>query len=162
MKGHRLAVRREEARRRHSPWRRSDALALEEDSPCAMWLRGSRPFPVAVLRQRHQNVAGRAVDVCFATNALGASPGLTCSPSPQKRWSGAGCPKSLQQNAAVGRAPLWSVRSLANHLWASLCAEARGEAWPLKTQLHPLALKAKVRFAAQQAALSAFRKLSTA
>jgi hypothetical protein len=55
------------------------------------------------------------------------------------------------------------VRTLfSNHLWASLCAYARWEALQVKTTLHPFALKAKVRFAAQQAALAAFRKLSTA
>ena len=159
LKGNRLAVRAEHDRR-HTPWTRIDALDLEEDRPCAVWLRGI-DFPVAVLRHRHRNVDGSEADVYFVTNDLGLSgPGLLALY--QKRWSVECYHKSLKQNAAAGRAPLWSVRTLANHLWASLCAYARWEALHLKTTLNHFALKAKVRFAAQQAALATFRNLSTA
>jgi hypothetical protein len=106
-------------------------------------------------------VDGSAVDVFFVTNELSLS-GPDLLALYQKRWSVEPCHKSLKQNAAVGRAPLWSVRTLANHLWASLCAYARREALQIKTRLNHFALKAKVRFAAQQAALAAFRNLSTA
>ena len=159
LKGNRLAVRREQDRRT-TPWQRIDALALEEDRPCAVWLRGL-DFPVAVLRHRHQNVDGSVVDVYFVTNELSLS-GADLLALYQKRWQVECYHKSLKQNAAATRAPLWSVRSLANHLWASLCAYARWEALHLKTTLNHFALKAKVRFAAQQAALAAFRSLSTA
>ena len=159
VKGNRLAVRREEDRRT-TPWTRIDALVLEEDTPCAVWLRGL-DFPVTVLRHRHQNVDGSAVDVYFVTNELGLS-GSDLLALYQKRWSVECYHKSLKQNAAAGRAPLWSVRTLANHLWASLCAYARWEALQLKTKLGHFALRNKVRFAAQQAALTAFRNLSTA
>ena len=159
VKGNRLAVRREEDRRT-TPWTRIDALALEEDRPCAVWLRGL-DFPVAVLRHRHRNVDGSEVDVYFVTNDLSLS-GSDLLGLYQKRWQVECYHKSLKQNAAAARAPLWSVRTLANHLWASLCAYARWEALHMKTRLNHFALKAKIRFAAQQAALTAFRKLSTA
>ena len=158
-KGNRLAVRAEQ-NRRTSAWKRIDALSLEEDRPCAVWLRGI-DFPVAVLRHRHRNVDGSAVDVFFVTNDLSLS-GADLLALYQKRWSVECYHKSLKQNAAATRAPLWSVRTLANHLWASLCAYARWEALHIKTTLNHFALKAKIRFAAQQAALSAFRNLSTA
>ena len=159
VKGNRLAVRREEDRRAQ-PWTRIDALDLEEDRPRAVWLRGVE-FPVAVLRHRHTNVDGSGADVYFVTNELSLS-GPDLLAFYQKRWQVECYHKSLKQNAGAGRAPLWSVRTLSNHLWASLCAYARWEALRLKTRLNHFALKAKVRFAAQQAALSAFRNLSTA
>ena len=159
LKGNRLAVRAAH-NRRTTPWTRIEDLGLEEDTPCAVWLRGI-DFPVAVLRHRHKNVDGSAVDVYFVTNELGLS-GTDLLALYQKRWSVEVYHKSLKQNAALARAPLWSVRTLTNHLWASLCAYARWEALRMKTALNHFALKAKVRFAAQQAALSAFRKLSTA
>ena len=158
-KGNRLAVRAEQ-NRRATPWTRLDALALEEDRPGAVWLRGI-DFPVAVLRHRHQNVDGSGAEVYFVTNALGLS-GQDLLALDQRRWSLECYHKSLEQNAAAARAPLWSVRSLTNQLWASLCAYARWEARHLKTTLNHFALQAKVRFAAQQAALVAFRHLSTA
>ena len=104
---------------------------------------------------------GSAVDVFFVTNELSLS-GSDLLALYEKRWSVECYHKSLKQNAAAGRAPLWSVRTLANHLWASLCAYARWEALHLKTTLNHFALTARVRFAAQQAALAAFRNLSTA
>ena len=159
LKGNRLAVRAEQ-NRRTSPWTRIEELSLEEDTPCAVWLRGVE-FPVAVLRHRHKNVDGSAVDVYFVTNELGLS-GPDLLALYQKRWSVETYHKSLKQNAAVARAPLWSVRTLANHLWASLCAYARWEALQIKTTLNHFALKNKIRFAAQQAALATFRNLSTA
>ena len=159
LKGNRLAVRAEQ-NRRTSAWTRIDALDLEEDCPCAVWLRGVE-FPVAVLRHRHKNVDGSEADVFFVTNELSLS-GADLLALYQKRWQVECYHKSLKQNAAAGRAPLWSVSTLANHLWASLCAYARWEALHLKTRLGHFALKAKVRFAAQQAALATFRNLSTA
>ena len=99
VKGNRLAVRREEDRRT-TPSTRIDALVLEEDTPCAVWLRGL-DFPVAVLRHRHQNVDGSAVDVYFVTNELGLS-GSDLLALYQKRWSVECYHKSLTQNAAAG------------------------------------------------------------
>ena len=159
LKGNRLAVRAPH-HRRTSPWTRIEELSLEEDTPGAVWLRGVE-FPVAVRRHRHRNVDGSAVDVYFVTNELSLS-GTDLLALHQKRWSVERYHKSLKQNAAVARAPLWSVRTLSNHWWASLCAYARWEALQIKTTLNHFALKAKVRFAAQHAALVTFRKLSTA
>ena len=159
LKGNRLAVRAAQTRRTAS-WTRIEDLALEEDTPSAVWLRGI-DFPAAMLRHRHSNVDGSEVDVYFVTNELSLC-GADLLALYQKRWQVECYHKSLKQNAAAGCAPLWSVRTLANHLWVSLCAYARWEALQMKTTLNHFALKAKVRFAAQKAALSAFRKLSTA
>ena len=71
LKGNRLAVGAAQ-NRRTTPWTRIEELGLEEDTPCAVWLRGVE-FPVAVLRHRHKNVDGSAVDVYFVTNELSLS-----------------------------------------------------------------------------------------
>lgn len=135
VKGNRLVVLREEDRRAQ-PWTRIEDLGLEEDRPCAVWLRGV-DFPVAVLRHRHRNVDGSEADVYFVTNELSLS-GPDLLALSQKRWQVECYHKSLKQNAAAGRAPLWSVRALANHLRASLCAYARWEALRLKTKPNQL------------------------
>lgn len=103
VKGNRLAVRAEQ-KRRATLWTRIDTLSLEEDTPCAMWLRGVE-FPVAVLRHCHKNVDGSGVDVYFVTNELSLS-GADLLALYEKRWSVECYYKNFKQNAAAGRAPL--------------------------------------------------------
>lgn len=159
LKGNRLAVPVSEDRRQ-AKWKRLTELGLEEDCACVVWLRGLS-FPVAVLRHRYRNVDGSVVDVFLCTNAVELSAEQILALQ-KRRWSIEVYHKSLKQNAGVARAPLWSVRTLLNHLWASLCAYVRWERLKLRKSLNHFALNAKVRLAAQKRALEAFRDLSTA
>lgn len=159
LKGNRLAVPVDE-NRRQAKWKRLTELGLEEDCARVVWLRGLS-FPVAVVRHRYRNVDGSVVDVFLCTNdvELSAEQILTLQ---KRRWSIEVYHKSLKQNAGAARAPLWSVRTLLNHLWASLCAYVRWERLKLRKNLNHFALKAKIRLAAQKRALEAFRELSNA
>ena len=149
-----------QSRREVRSWQAVGAMALEEERPRRAWLRGVN-FPVALLRHRYTNADGSGALIHLCTNAPELS-GEQILALQKRRWSVEVYHKSLKQNAAAGRAPLWSVRATLNHLWASLCAYVRWERLRLRHHSNHFALKARIRLAAQQSALCAFRALSSA
>ena len=159
LKANRLAIRHGEERRAKA-WTGIGELGLEEGVATKVWLKGLE-FPAAILRHIHRNMDGSEAVIYLCTNDLSLT-GEQILNSYQKRWAVEEYHKSIKQNTALKRAPLWSVRSLLNHVWASLCAYVKLEALSLSKELNQFALKAKIRFAAQQAALQAYLKLSSA
>jgi len=75
----------------------------------------------------------------------------------QKRWGVEEYHKSLKQNAAVAKAPVKTISTQANHLFASICAFIKLERLKINTNLNHFALKTKLYIKATQAA---FRELA--
>jgi hypothetical protein len=87
---------------------------------------------------------------------------LTCSfqqiiTTYQKRWGVEEYHKSLKQNAAVAKAPVKTINTQANHLFASICAFVKLERLKMVAHTNHFALKTKLYLKAMQAA---FKELS--
>jgi len=70
----------------------------------------------------------------------------------QRRWGVEEYHKSLKQNAAVAKAPVKTITTQANHLFANICAFIKLERLKISSNLNHFALKAKLYLKATQAA----------
>ncbi len=70
----------------------------------------------------------------------------------QKRWGVEEYHKSLKQNAAVAKAPVKTITTQANHVFASICAFVKLERLKMVENTNHFALKAKLYIKATQAA----------
>lgn len=70
----------------------------------------------------------------------------------QKRWGVEEYHKSLKQNTAIAKAPLKTMNTQANHLFASICAFIKLERLKIVENTNHFALKAKLYLKATQAA----------
>lgn len=70
----------------------------------------------------------------------------------QKRWGVEEYHKSLKQNAAVAKAPVKTITTQANHLFASICAFVKLERLKVVEKTNHFALKAKLYLSATRAA----------
>lgn len=77
----------------------------------------------------------------------------------QKRWGVEEYHKSLKQNAAVAKAPVKTIITQANHLFASICAFIKLERLKISSNLNHFALKAKLYIKATQAAFQELYQL---
>ena len=82
----------------------------------------------------------------------------------QKRWGveeyhNGAARRSIKQNASVARAPLKTINTQANHLFASLCAYIKLEQLKLGQGMNHFALKAKLYLKATQAAFQELQQL---
>ena len=77
----------------------------------------------------------------------------------QKRWGVEEYHKSLKQNAAIGKAPLKTMDTQANHLFASICAFVKLERLKIVEKTNHFALKAKLYIKATQAAFKELAQL---
>ncbi len=77
----------------------------------------------------------------------------------QKRWGVEEYHKSLKQNAAVAKAPVKTINTQANHLFASICAFIKLERLKIVGNTNHFALKAKLYIKATQAAFHELAQL---
>jgi len=77
----------------------------------------------------------------------------------QKRWSVEEYHKSLKQNTSIGKAPLKTMATQANHLFASICAFVKLERLKIVENLNHFALKTKLLIKATQAAFKELAQL---
>ena len=77
----------------------------------------------------------------------------------QKRWGVEEYHKSLKQNAAVAKAPVKTINTQANHLFASICAFVKLERLKMVEHTNHFALKTKLYIKATQAAFKELAQL---
>ncbi len=77
----------------------------------------------------------------------------------QKRWGVEEYHKSVKQNASAAKAPLKTINTQANHLFASLCAYIKLEQLKISQHMNHFALKAKLYLKATQAAFKELQQL---
>jgi hypothetical protein len=77
----------------------------------------------------------------------------------QKRWGVEEYHKSLKQNTSVAKAPVKTITTQANHLFASICAFVKLERLKLVEKTNHFALKAKLYIKATQAAFKELTQL---
>ena len=77
----------------------------------------------------------------------------------QKRWGVEEYHKSLKQNTSVAKAPVKTMTTQANHLFASICAFVKLERLEVVEKTNHFALKAKLYIKATQAAFKELAQL---
>ena len=77
----------------------------------------------------------------------------------QKRWGVEEYHKSLKQNTAVAKAPVKTINTQANHLFASICAFVKLERLKVVEKTNHFALKAKLYIKATQAGFQELAQL---
>jgi hypothetical protein len=77
----------------------------------------------------------------------------------QKRWGVEEYHKSLKQNTAVAKAPVKTINTQANHLFASICAFVKLERLKMVEHTNHFALKTKLFVKATQAAFNELAQL---
>ncbi len=80
----------------------------------------------------------------------------------QKRWGVEAYHKSLKQNACAAKAPVKTITTQANHLFASICAFVKLERLKITSNMNHFALKTKLYIKATQAAFQELALLKLA
>ncbi len=144
-----------EEEKRAKQYQRVDSLALEEEQGKLVYLEAV-PFPVLLCKRVFENKDG-SVGVLYLVSSDPTQEAPSLLDLYQRRWKVEEYHKSLKQNAGLGKSPASSARSQGNHLFASLCAFVKLEAFKIKTALNHFALKQKLYLEALRAAFATFR-----
>ncbi|BCM88234.1 hypothetical protein IAD21_00061 [Abditibacteriota bacterium] len=127
-------------------WQSLSSLNFET-RPCWMLHLESVPFAVRVSRHLLSDQQEQTGEL-FLCSSDGALSGPTMLTIYQKRWKVEESPKSLQQNAALAKSPTKLPHTQSNHVFASIVAFGKLEAYRSQTHLGHFALKAKLYHAA--------------
>ncbi len=150
-------VARSEAAKERGRWTRLDALTLAEGALVTLHLEGVT-HPIAVSRHVFKNEDGSQGLLYLASSDLDLCAAAMWAIY-QKRWKVEEYHKSLKQNAALAKSPTKLPHTQQNHIFASLVAFCKLEAYRTQTHLNHFALKAKLYHAALHSAWEQLRLL---
>lgn len=137
---------------------RLDQLEWSEQDAITGWLKGLN-FPVRLARQVFKNKDGSEGILYLVCSKLECG-WHTITTTYQKRWKVEVFHKSLKSNAAFAKSPAHTVRTQANHLFASIVAVFKMECLTVRKKINHFALKSKLYIKAIRSAfeeLQAFR-----
>lgn len=139
---------------------RIDELEWSEEKIFTGWLKNV-PFPVMLVRQVFENKDGSTgilylvcSDTTMKQDAI-----LTVY---KKRWPIEVFHKSLKQNAALGKAPVRTVRTQNNHIFTALYAVFKLECLKIKHHFNHFALRSKIYLKALKSAYDELQVLKAA
>jgi hypothetical protein len=112
-------------------------------------------FPLRLVRQVFKNEDGSTGVLHLVSSNIELTDEQITT-TYQRRWNVEEYHKSLKNNASLAKSPTKTVRTQANHLFASICAFIRLEHLSLSNKLNHFAIKDKIYITALQAA---FREL---
>jgi hypothetical protein len=137
------------------------SLKLAENAATQVYIKGLE-FPVLVTKRIFINADNSEGILYLAASDLELD-GNTIAEIYQKRWKIEEYHKSLKQNAAFAKSPTKTVKTQANHIFASLYAFCKLQAISGKQKLNHFALRAKLLLEANKRAFHALRdvKLGT-
>jgi len=146
--------------KRQGRYVRVDEVGIEPNTVRPVYLEGVS-FPMLLAKQIFTNKDGSTGVLFLVTSDTTLTyDGITSLY--QKRWTIEPFHKSLKQNAALERSPAHTVRTQANHIFASLCAFIKLEMLKRRSKLNHFALKAHLYLHAVQSAFDALRQLQPA
>lgn len=137
---------------------RLDQLEWPEQDAITGWLKGLN-FPVRLARQVFKNKDGSEGILYLVCSKLECG-WHDITTTYQKRWKVEVFHKSLKSNAAFAKSPAHTVRTQANHLFASIVAVFKMECLTVRKKINHFALKSKLYIKAIRSAfeeLQAFR-----
>ncbi len=151
MKTNRMAALSEKDRNA-GHWTRIDELDIPDNTPVKVWLKDLE-FPVLLNKQVFTNKNQSAGVRFLVSNDFSLSDD-DFTTLYKKRWSVEEYHKSLKQNAAIAKSPTRTVKTQANHIFASIMAYVKLEKLKFSAKLNHFALKSKIYLAANKAAFN--------
>ncbi len=139
---------------------RIDELQWSEEKTFTVWLKDV-PFPVKLVRQVFENKDGSTgiLYVACSDTTIERDAILTVY---KKRWPIEVFHKSLKQNAALGKAPVRTLRTQNNHVFAALYAIFKLECLKIKHHFNHFALRSKIYLKALKSAYDELQVLKAA
>ncbi|RYF33654.1 MAG: transposase, partial [Cytophagaceae bacterium] len=141
-------------------WKALSSVDFETHSCWTLHLE-SVPFPVRVSRHLLTNQQGQIGEMFLCSSDVDLS-GPRMLTIYQKRWKVEEYHKSLKQNAAFAKSPTKLPHTQSNHIFASIIAFCKLEAYRARTHLNHFALKAKLYHAAIHSAFGQLQSLKAA
>lgn len=138
-------------------WKALSSLDFETRSCWTLHLERV-PFPVQVARHLLTDQQGHTGEMFLCSSDVDLS-GPTMLTIYQTRWKVEEYHKSLKQNAALAKSPTKLPHTQSNHIFASLIAFCKLEAYRTRTHLNHFALKAKLYHAAIHSAFGQLQSL---
>jgi DDE superfamily endonuclease len=133
------------------------SLELAENTATQVHIKGLE-FPVLVTKRIFINVDNSEGILYLATSDLELD-GATIAEIYQKRWKIEEYHKSLKQNAALAKSPAKTVRTQANHIFASLYAFCKLQVISGKQKLNHFAIRARMLLEANKKAFHELRNV---
>ena len=133
------------------------SLKLAENTATQVYIKGLE-FPVLVTKRIFINADNSEGILYLAASDLELD-GTTIAQIYQKRWKIEEYHKSLKQNAAFAKSPAKTVRTQANHIFASLYAFCKLQVIACGQKLNHFALRAKLLLEANKRAFQDLRKV---
>jgi len=135
------------------------SLQLADRTTLEVYIKGLE-FPVLVTKLIFINEDNSEGILYLATSDLELD-GTKMAEIYQKRWKIEEYHKSLKQNAAFARSPTKTVRTQANHIFASIYAFCKLQVISCKQCLNHFAIRAKLLLEANKMAFKELRKLKS-
>lgn len=149
-----------DADRKENRYRRLDQLTWTEQKAITGYRKGLT-LPVKLARQIFTNKDGSS-GVLYRVCSKLAAEWDEITAIYQKRWKVEVFHKSLKSNAAFAKSPAHTVKTQANHLFASIVAVFKMECLTIRKNLNHFALRSKLYAKAIRIAFDALRVLRTA
>ena len=130
--------------------------SLEPGVGILVWLKGEE-FPLLLAIQRFKNEDGSTGTRYLVSSDIGLTYDQVIAIY-QKRWKVETYHQSLKNNHSLAKSPTRTVRTQANHLFASLCAYIRLEFIAIHTNKNQFYLKSSIYLAALRNAFTALGK----
>ncbi len=137
-----------------------DELTWQEETLFVGWLKDV-PFPMSLVRQVFVNKDGSTGILHLACSDTTVKRGQILA-TYQKRWPVEVFHKSLKQNASLGKAPVRTVVTQNNHVFAVLYAVFKLECLSIKRHLNHFALRAHLYLKAIRVAFDELQTLKAA
>lgn len=150
LKANRLASTQAPVANQKKDWTAINEMDLPEMQPVQLWLKDLK-IPVLILKQTFKNEGGTQGVRYLVTNDLSLT-GPQIVTTYQKRWAVEEYHKSIKQNTAVAKSPTKTLKTQANHVFASLVAYVKFEKLKFATKCNHFALKSKLYLSALKAA----------
>ena len=131
-------------------WTRIDEIDIPDNTPVKVWLK-DLDFSILLTKQVFTN-KNQSTGVRFLVSNDFSLSDDNFTTLYKKRWSVEEYHKSLKQNAAIEKSPTRTVRTQANHIFASIMAYVKLEKLKFSSKLNHFAMKSKIYLAANKAA----------
>lgn len=128
-----------------------ESLSFEEDEAKEVYIKGL-DFPVLLTKQVFTNKDGSTGILYLVTSDLSLD-APRIKEIYQKRWKIEEYHKSIKSNIGLEKSPTRTVRTQANHVFATICAFIKLETLKIKTNMNHFALKYKLIVTANIAAM---------
>ena len=145
-----------EADKKAGKYQTVEALVLEEEAVCEVYLEGV-PFPVLLTKQVFTNDDG-STGVLYLVTSDDTLSSERITTIYQRRWKVEEYHRSLKQNASLAHSPTKTETTQTNHFFAAVWAYGKLEVLKHTTSLNHYALKTKLYVSALQ---SAFHELQS-